>query len=161
MLVIRPAKFSEHKEICAIAKQHKFTKDFSNMIFSGEDCYEAERIRVLSRKEGRIIKLLGFTCFRPRKRDGVTVLYFIAVANNCIGSGYGAKLLVDLEKLSTGGVELKVNKANPALAWYKGKGYQDAGEAYHGEGMVLVKGIPPKPTEAASKEPRASSKKRK
>lgn len=158
-MVIRTAKFSEHKTICAIAKQHKFTKDFSNMIFSGEDCYEAERIRVAVNK-GVIV---GFTCFRKRIRDQVTVLYFIAVDKEA-GSGLGRSLMEDLERKAGGVVELKVNKKNPAVAFYQHLGYEENGDCYNGEGLRFTKGVPIGPAKtpkAHGEAPRSSSGKRK
>lgn len=139
-LTIRVAKFNEHKTICAIARQHKFTRDFSNMIFSGVECYDEERIRV-AEQDGAIV---GFTCFRKRKRDSVTVLYFIAVDSAKAARGVGSRLLEELERGASNGVELKVNKANPAVEWYRKRGYGVEGEAYHGEGLVMRKGVTPK-----------------
>lgn len=138
-LTIRPAIFSEHKTIAAIAKQSKFTKDFTNQIFSSEECYQARRIRVAVRGS----TIVGFTCFRHRVRvkPVATVLYFVTVDIGSQECGVGRQLVADLEQLAPSGlVELKVNKANiPAIAFYKRLGYAVEGEAYHGEGLVLRK----------------------
>ncbi len=148
-MMIRNAKHSEHAKVCAVAKQHKFTKDFSNMIFSGKECYEEGRIRVAVTNK----VIVGLTCFRKRKRDGVTVLYFIAVATNTEKKGVGKSLMADLERRAGGVVELKVNKLNPAVGFYRKLGYREAGEAYNGEGLVFTKGIAPNAGGGASGAP--------
>lgn len=133
MPTIRNARWSEHNAICKIARQSKYTKDFSNMIFSSEQCYQERRIRVLTIRTA----IIGFYCVRNRKRDGVTVLYFVGVDEERWGHGLGRLLMLDLHKRSTGTVELKVIKENPAVRLYQRLGYEIVGEAYKGAAHVM------------------------
>lgn len=132
-IVIRQATIALHKSICQIAKQSPYTKDFSNKIFSGEDCYDAGRVRVLFVDT----KLVGFSCFRFRKRGRVLVLYFIGVESDYRGKGYGEVLMDDLWAYSQGVIELKVMKDNRATNLYTRLGYTKVGEAYDGKAWVL------------------------
>lgn len=135
-VLIRTARIEEHKIICAIAKQSKYTRDFSNMIFSGPDCYAAERIKVAIWK-GDII---GFYCIRHRKRNPATVLYFLAVAESGRLKGTGKRLMNFLERECPSGlVELKVMKDNPAVGFYDKLGYSKVEEAFDGKGWKMQK----------------------
>lgn len=130
---VTKATAADHQEICKIAKMSKYTKDFSNMIFSSQECYDAGRIRVAKSNK----KILGFTCFRHRKRDQTTVLYFIGVHSNHYSKGVGSKLLDDLWEYSTGTIEFKVMKDNLAVKFYTDRGFAVIGEAYNGKALVM------------------------
>lgn len=130
---IREATLADHKELVRIAKQSKYTSAFSNMIFSGEDCYAAGRIRVAVLGG----QLVGFTCFRHRKRNPATVLYFVAVDSSKRGRGIGTELMRDLDAVSIGVVEFKVMKDNSAVRLYKRLGFADVGEALDGNAWVM------------------------
>jgi len=131
-LRIRQATVDDHKDIVKIAKQSKYTKDYSNMIFSGPDCYEQGRIRVLVQDK----TTLGFSCVRKRKRDNVTVLYFIGIEETRRGNGLGSLLLADLEERSSS-IELKVMKDNQAYRLYSRRGYVVIEESYEGKAYVM------------------------
>lgn len=133
VVTIRTALHEEHNNLVAIAKQHKHTRDFTNMIFSGKDCYEAGRIRVA--ESGGDIR--AFTCFRDRIRDGWRVLYFIATDTECHCRGLGHALMQDLFSNSRTGVELKVVKTNPAVQFYEHLGYNAVEEAFHGTAWLM------------------------
>lgn len=133
VLKIRVASHADHAAITKIAKQSKYTKDFTNMIFSGKDCYEAGRIRV-ALQGGKVV---GFTCFRHRQRDSVTVLYFVGVEMMLRSQGIGERLLTDLWDVSTGEVEFKVMKDNRAVALYQRLGFKTVGTAYKDEAWVM------------------------
>lgn len=135
-ITIRQADRSEHAAVSKIAKESLYTKDFTNLIFSGEDCYRDGRVRVAEGKSG----IVGFSCFRCRKRDGWTVLYFVGVTAPLRGLGVGATLVQDLFVLSEIGIELKVMKANPAVRLYERLGFSTVGEAYEGKAWVMRKG---------------------
>jgi ribosomal protein S18 acetylase RimI-like enzyme len=133
-LQIRQATIVEHKQIVNIAKQSKYTSAYSNMIFSGKDCYDAGRIRIAI-QSGEIV---GFTCFRHRKRNGpITVLYFVGVDTDHRNQGIGAQLMKDLKQLSPDGIELNVMKDNPAVNLYQRLQFVTVGEAYDGKALVL------------------------
>jgi ribosomal protein S18 acetylase RimI-like enzyme len=143
---IRQATTDDHAEIVKIAKQSKYTKDYTNMIFSGEDCYAAGRIRVLT----LLKKVVGFSCIRHRTRNPATVLYFVGVDLAKRGEGYGTLLMYELEgiaeKAGRERIELKVMKENRACDLYRKLGYEEVGEAYEGKAFVLSKTIkPPQP----------------
>lgn len=131
---IKVANPMEHNKIVKVAKQSKYTSAFSNMIFSGEDCYQQQRIRVATLKD----QVVGFYCIRNRKRDGVTVLYFVGVDTKHRNKGIGLQLMNNLHKVSTGTVELKVMKDNPAVRLYERLGYRIVGEAYKGEAHLML-----------------------
>ena len=124
---------ADHKLICKIARLSKYTKDFSNMIFSGEDCYNSGRIRVAYRGK----QLVGFTCFRHRKRNPATVLYFIGVSTEIQGKGVGDALMEDLWEESIGIIEFKVMKDNLAVVFYGRRGFKKVGEAYEGKAWIM------------------------
>jgi ribosomal protein S18 acetylase RimI-like enzyme len=134
-LALRPARMEEHPHLVQIARQSRYTRDFANRIFSGPDCYESGRIRVLT-QEG---KIRGFTCFRRRIRDGILVLYFIGVEQAGRSRGLGRLLMVDLMgQAGPAGIELKVAKANEgARRFYSSLGYVEVAEAFGGEGVAL------------------------
>jgi ribosomal protein S18 acetylase RimI-like enzyme len=113
---IRVATKNDHKEICGIAKQSKYTNAYSNMIFSGDGCYAQGRIRVATVGN----KIVGFTCFRNRKRNPATVLYFVGVDKAKQRLGVGKRLLSDLQKVSIGIIEFKVATDN-----HLAKGFYD------------------------------------
>lgn len=137
--MIRQATWEDHQALKNIAKQSKHTRDFSNRIFSGPDCYEAGRIRLLE----EVGLVVGLTCFRKRKRDRVLVLYFIAVDSSKRGAGIGRRLMEDLWEQASGTVELKVAKENEdAVRFYKPLGYRVVGEAYNGTGWLMQKKNP-------------------
>jgi ribosomal protein S18 acetylase RimI-like enzyme len=137
-LRIRAAKSTEHKEICRIAKQSQYTKDFSNMIFSGVDCYAEGKIRVAV--SGKTI--VGFTCFRHRQRDNVTVLYFVGVETSRRNRGVGLALMEDLRQISTGIIEFKVMKDNQAVRFYRRLGFKVIGQAYEGKAWIMQQKTP-------------------
>jgi len=131
---IRQADVIDHKLICKIAKESKYTNAYSNFIFSGEDCYNSGRIRVAV--TGKII--LGFSCFRHRKRNPATVLYFLGVTNKHQGGGVGNLLMEDLWDVSIGVIEFKVMKDNEqAISFYRHRGFKKVGEAYNGTAWVM------------------------
>jgi ribosomal protein S18 acetylase RimI-like enzyme len=133
-LRVRVATMDDHKDICRIAKQSKYTSAYSNMIFSGEDCYAQGRIRVGIDADDKIV---GFTCRRDRKRNPASVLYFIGVETEQRGKGIGHILMADLRKVSIGIVEFKVMKDNRAVGFYRSLGYKEVGEAFDGTAFVM------------------------
>lgn len=128
------ATMRQHLAITKIARQSGYTKNFTNMIFSGEQCYKDGRIRIAKDARNRIV---GFSCHRDRKRDGVTVLYFVGVEENQRNLGIGTTLLVDLWRNSGGAVECSVMKDNPALRLYRRLGFKEIRETYEGKGLVM------------------------
>lgn len=134
-MIIRQARFDEHKAIFEIAKQSKYTRDFSNHIFSGEAMYEKGWIRVYDPKPRDGGSLIwGFTCVRHKVRTPVTELYFITVDKNMDRAGIGRALMEDLlEQSPHKRVQLNVMKENPAVGFYDRLGCTRIGESMGGK----------------------------
>lgn len=100
--LVRAAVPEEHKALCALARQGgEYTRDFSNMMFSGEHAYAKGWIRVaVAFSEDDAGDLLGLTCVRHKVRTPVTELYFVVVDPTWRGHGVGSLLLGDLQRQS-------------------------------------------------------------
>lgn len=138
-MIIRPALQTEHKEILKISKQSPYTKDFSNsMMFSSEAAYAKGWIRVAVGDDGIID---GFTCFRVKKREPVTVLYFVGVRMERKRVGLGWWLVQDMMEFSPN-KRLKLNVAKDniaARAFYDRHGFWVDGDSLGGKGLALSK----------------------
>ena len=138
MTVVRKALPKEHKEILQVAKQSKYTKDFSNQVmFSSEAAYQKGWIQVIE-QEGVI---RGFYCIREKVRAPETVLYFIGVDQEAKGHGLGKRLIEHImANTRHRRLALNVNKQNEeARAFYERLGFTVAGESLGGEGLALFK----------------------
>lgn len=136
--MIRTATPADHKAILQVAKQSKYTKDFSNQVmFSSDAAYEKGWIRVLE-MDGKIV---GFTCIREKVRQPETVLYFIGVDGSAKGQGVGKKLIQDIiDRTKHRCLALNVAKANEeARAFYDRLGFTTVGESLKGTGLALKK----------------------
>lgn len=133
-MLIRFANFSEHKKIVQVSKQSKFTRDFTNQIFSGEEMYLRSWITIAEHRE-----ILGFYCVRHKIKEPVTSLYFIGVDRNQKGIGVGFKLLEHMKVNSPHKViELNCIKENEeALIFYDRNGFKIIGEGLKGLGWRL------------------------
>src|SRR5882757_7063742 len=96
MTIVRWGAFSEHAEIMKIAKLSKYTRDFSNHIFSGESMYNKGWISVATGPEG----FTGFYCVRHKVRVPKTTLYFIGVDPNMKQQGIASSLLRHMKDTS-------------------------------------------------------------
>lgn len=135
-MLVRPAVFTEHKAIMNIAKLSKYTRDFSNMMFSGEAAYEKKWINVAVDD----LSYLGFYCVRHKVRTPSTTLYFIGVEPYRKAGGIGQSLLNHLiENSPHPRVELNCMKDNlEALKFYECNGFEIVGEGLKGAGWHLV-----------------------
>ncbi len=135
--MIRTATPADHKAILQVAKQSKYTKDFSNQVmFSSEAAYAKGWIRV---KEvgGEIV---GFTCIREKVRSPETVLYFIGVHPKVTGCGIGQELIQDImDRTKHRCMTLNVSKDNSAKQFYDKLGFSVVGESLKGTGFALKK----------------------
>lgn len=136
-IFIDNAGIEHHSAITKICKQSPYTKDFTNQIFSSEECYQAGRIRIAFHE-----LIVGFTCFRHRvRKDPTTVLYFVGVDKLFRRQKIGSHLMWDLQKIANrdhvGTIEFKVMKDNPAVSWYEKLGFSKIGEAYDGKAWVM------------------------
>lgn len=140
-LRIRPAKLEEHPRLLAIAKQHKPTRDFSHMMFSGEAAYKRGWIRLCELwLGGQVADIVGFTCVRHKVREPETALYYIAVESDYRDKGIGTALLHDLQQNSPHKrIVLNVTKDNTsAQAFYAKHGFRNAGDSLDGNGYHLI-----------------------
>lgn len=135
-MITRAAKFSEHKEIMKIAKLSKYTRDFSNHIFSGEKMYEKGWIIVA---QNAYKDYLGFYCVRHKVRQPAITLYFIGVNPILKKEGIGTQLLQHMKDSSPHKcIELNCAKDNePALKFYEKHGFKNVGESLGGKGIHL------------------------
>lgn len=91
MIDVRPALPSEHNAIMRVARQTKWTKDFGNQVmFSSAASYAKEWVLVAVKEEEGIV---GFACFRIKKRTAATVLYFVGVDEKQRKQGIGWALI--------------------------------------------------------------------
>ncbi|YP_009966446.1 acetyltransferase [Pseudomonas phage vB_PaeS_PAO1_Ab19] len=136
--IVRRATLDEHKAILQVAKQSKYTKDFSNQVmFSSPAAYEKGWICV-AELDGEI---RGFYCIREKVRSPETVLYFIGVDQEAKGRGLGKQLIEHIMASTRHRrLALNVNKQNEeAQAFYQRLGFQVAGESLGGQGLALFK----------------------
>lgn len=136
--VIRQATVDDHKDILLVAKQSKYTKDFSNQVmFSSPAAYEKGWIQV-AEVQGKIV---GFYCIREKVRSPETVLYFIGIDQEYKGFGTGKKLINHIiENTRHSRLALNVHKNNiEAQEFYERLGFQVAGTSLGGEGLALIK----------------------
>jgi len=126
----------DHDALVKLARSSRYTRDFSNHMFSGESAYEKGWIRKLVGGG----KLLGFTCVRHKVRQPETTLYFIAIDPDHKRKGLGTLLLQDLmNQTPHGRIVLNVMKDNEeARSFYRKHRFTEEGEALKGEGVKLV-----------------------
>ncbi len=138
MITIRTAVVEDHNEILKVAKQSKYTKDFSNTVmFSSPEAYAKGWIRV-AEEDGKVV---GFTCIREKVRQPETVLYFITVDKDTKGKGVGKLLIQDIiDRTRHNTLALNVAKDNAeAKQFYDTLGFVVAGESLAGKGWALRK----------------------
>lgn len=136
---VTQATREQHKQIMAVAKLSKWTKDFGNMIFSGPEHYQKGWIKVVV-SAGRVV---AFSCFRVKVRSPEVKLYFIGVDRGAQLRGLGRLLMADLERLAAGRtIALDCSNENPAGEFYRRLGYTPAGPSLNGTATRWEKQIP-------------------
>lgn len=135
-MIIRKAAFIEHGSIMKIAKLSKYTRDFSNHIFSGEAMYEKGWINVAHMD---FALLAGFYCVRHKTRTPATTLYFIGIDPEFKEMKVGTDLLQHMKDNSPYKcIELNCMKDNePALKFYEKHGFKETGESLKGTGVHM------------------------
>lgn len=121
-LTIRAAMEKDHKDILKVSKLTKWTKDFSNQVmFSSSAAYEKGWITVARLGQ----QIVGFACFREKKRTPEVVLYFVGVSTERQGQGIGWRLVEDMmERVDHRILVLKCAKDNVgARRFYLNKGF--------------------------------------
>lgn len=134
--MIRTATVADHEAILKVAKQSKYTRDFSNRVmFSSDAAYEKGWIQVFE-LDGEIV---GFTCVREKIRQPEVVLYFITVDKNHGGKGIGHRLINNIRsRTKHRRLVLNVAKDNQeARAFYAALGFTETGESLGGSGLAL------------------------
>ena len=135
---VRAASISEHEKIMKVARQSKYTRDFSNHIFSSEQNYNNGWIGVYKRKGGRTI--LGFICLRHAVRKKETVVYQLGVDEDSRRSGIGRELIEWAMHTSPYKVvSLNVDKENSeAIKFYRKIGFRKVGEGVWKNGHEYI-----------------------
>lgn len=132
MKIIQADYNTHHNDIVRIARQSKYTRDFSNHIFSGEAMYQKNWVRIAQEEDGTIV---GFYCVRHKTRSPVTELYFILVDANARTKGIGRALIEDMKKNSPHkSIQLNCAKDNDAgVSFYECLGAVNIGESLQGK----------------------------
>jgi ribosomal protein S18 acetylase RimI-like enzyme len=123
--VLRVALEADHNEICALAKQSKFTKHYSNrMMFSTSEAYNSGWIHVMvdTNNNGKIVAMY---CIRVKKKTNAVKIYFITVDEKLRGKGVGDFLLnYIIDNFPDRRVELSVEHENTtAHQFYVNRGF--------------------------------------
>lgn len=141
-MTIRPATQADHLRLCELSRSHPAGRGFTNtLMFSGAVHYEKGWLRVAETDTGEII---GYTCFRFKKRATDTHLYYVIVDPKFREQGVGKSLMADLIAQSKTQTRLTLDcmKDNaPALKFYDGLGFVVIGESQGGRGLRLAVGI--------------------
>lgn len=132
-LILRPALPEEHADLCRLAKTSKWTRDYSNHMFSGSHAYAREWIwgaYEYDPADGNE-RCLGFFCVRHKSRTPATTLYFIVVNQTFQRCGVGQKLLDKLKELAPHPkIDLNVGLENSqARAFYARNGFLEVGSS--------------------------------
>ncbi len=137
MITIRPATYDDHQVLVVLARQSRYTRDFSNHIFSGPLAYTKGWIRVAVDDCHGVI--VGFTCVRHKVREPKTSLYFIVVDGMWKGQGVGSKLLTDLwHQTPHDVIHFNCAKDNDeALVFYERRGFEQIGDSLGGTAWQL------------------------
>ena len=138
-IIITQAEPSEHKDILAIAKQHRCTKDFGSHMFSPPSAYEKGWIRAAVDWCTHGKPIIGFVCVRHKVRDPETSLYFMGVHEDHKRKGVAQALLEDIKtRCPNPRIVLNVDKQNqPALDFWKAQGFVVTGDALKGKGVAM------------------------
>ncbi len=134
--MIRFAKFEEHDKIMKLAKRSKYTRDFSNHIFSGESMYSKNWIAIQKDALGDV---MGFYCVRHKVRTPATTLYFIGVDQKYWGEGNASELLQHMKDNTPHRcIELNCMKDNvEGLKFYEKHNFEIKGDSLKGLGHKL------------------------
>lgn len=129
--LIRQATQDEHKEILAVAKTSKYTRDFGSHMFSSEGAYEKGWITVAVHHE----KIVGLACVRHKVRAPETMLYFVTVLPDMRSQRIGERLLqYVMDEGPHSRMALNVMKENEAaVRFYRRLGFTIVGEALDGD----------------------------
>ena len=138
MKTIRRATIQDHDRLVKLAKQSKYTKDFSNAVmFSSPAAYDKGWIWLAENAQGEAV---GLACVRHKSREPKTMLYFVVVDERERGHGIAFDLLkVVMQNAPHSRMQLNVMKDNEALKFYQKHGFQIVGEAIKGEAWALEK----------------------
>lgn len=124
-MIVRLGQEDELKQLLRIARASRYTKDFSNRIYSGTEAFN--RGQVLVAQQTPDSSLLGFVSFRHCVRKPQTTVYFIAVDPGHRSLGIGETLLVDLlERSPHSRIVLNCENSNTdALRFYYRLGFEE------------------------------------
>jgi ribosomal protein S18 acetylase RimI-like enzyme len=122
--MVSPATSRHDAEICEIAKQSKFTRDFASHRFYRDgiaETYGRNEVGIAVRGK----KIVGFVYCKHLKRMPVSVVHFMGVDGNYRGQGIGRALMEwALETTPHGLVQLSCEHSNAAgMKFYPALGY--------------------------------------
>ena len=137
MNVLRAA-LKDDPALCAIAKQHKHTRDFCSILFirrSLEELYLAGGIGKAVERN----RIVGFVCAKHLVRKPYTSIYYMGVDREHLGRGVGRELVHwTLERSPHHRIQLICEEINDALAFYYRIGFRlleqgstKSGKPYH------------------------------
>lgn len=124
---------NDDKAIQAIARMSKYTRGFSNMIYSGKEAYENGNVIVAYDNVANVA--VGFASFRHCVRKPYSTIYDVGVPPDYMGKGIGRRLVeFVLTSSDHGCVRLNVDVNNKdAIAFYRKLGFKKIGEGAWGK----------------------------
>lgn len=113
-MAIRPAVLSDRYKIYEIASSHPDIEDFGAPWYSHDNHFVDDSIWVFERGQDQIV---AFMSMRFRKKDHGVSLYFLGVAENFRGKGYGSAMVDHLKRMVVASdrhshIDLRVSSAN-------------------------------------------------
>ena len=141
-MIARVATIADKPQLRKMSKTDPLIDPFNRPEYSNPSCYARGTIRVIVDELGTIA---GFTCFNHKKREPVTVLYFLMVDPTFRRHGVGRLLMLDLIKNSPSMIiRLNCCKTNVgAIAFYRSLGFDIIGESLNNNAFLMEKGIKP------------------
>lgn len=139
-MIIVPAKWEEDPEICSIAVQSKYTKDFSRILFvrqAIEEHYQKEHVGVAVDKN----KIIGFVLVNHLKRKPYSSIYYMGVDKENKMGGVGRALVKwALNSSPWKALQLICEEANvEGSRFYPAVGFKEIEKGTVGKGRVYTR----------------------
>lgn len=136
-MLVQIANISDHKSIYYVASRSKYTRGFSNRIYSGPKMYARGWIGVY---RNSVKKTVGFVCLRHGTRNGWTTIYDLGVLPEYERRGIGSALAQwALNTSPHKRVHLNVDRSNErAILFYTALGYRRIGDGVWKSGQQYL-----------------------